>query len=325
MLTATGVNRFGEMLAFVRVVEDGSFSAAARNLSLTPSAISKLVARIEDRLGVLLFRRTHRAVVVTVEGEAFYRAARVAIEAVEATDAAVFAGSAGADTLRVRSMPIFATTALAPRIPAFCARHPALRLEIQLRIDPGNPLDDGMDVAIHVGQLRDSSLVARRFSSTRWIICAAPAYIARHGEPGHPTELGRHRCLNFIPSIAASAWRYRQGQRAAVPLPVDATVLANQASMLRELARTGLGIVRLTELQIAEDLANGSLVELFPRHQCLEEDPIVAVYQGRRHLSPRVRAFLEFLDGAFADPAPWTRWRRNREDAAPAVPAARTR
>ncbi len=306
------MNRYGEMLAFVRVVEDGSFSAAARNLALTPSAISKLVARIEDRLGVLLFRRTHRSVVVTAEGDAFYRAARAAIEAVEAADSAVFAGQAGADTLRVRSMPIFATAALAPRIPDFCARHPALRLEIQLRIDPGNPLDDGMDVAIHVGQLRDSSLVARRFSGTRWIVCAAPDYLARHGEPAHPSELGRHRCLNFIPGIAASTWRYRQGQRPDLELAVDATILTNQASMLRELARTGLGIVRLTELQIADDLANGSLVELFPRHQCLQEDPIYAVYQGRRHLSPRVRAFLEFLDRDFADPAPWTHWRRSR-------------
>ena len=306
------MNRFSEMLVSVRAVEDGSFSAAARNLALTPSAVSKLIARIEDRLGVLLFRRAHRAIALTPEGETFYTAALSAIEAVEAADMSVFHGRAAHDVLRVRSMPIFATAALAPHVPEFCRLHPTLRIEIQLRIDPGNLLDDGMDVAIHVGRLQDSSLVARRFSSTRWIICAAPNYIAAHGAPAHPDELAAHSCLNFIPTIEASTWTVRDGPRRSHPLTVASRVLTNQASMLIELARTGLGIVRLTELQIADDLESGRLVELFPEDQSPEEDPIWAVYQSRRHLSPRVRAFLDFLDGAFADPPPWTRWRRSR-------------
>jgi DNA-binding transcriptional LysR family regulator len=144
-----------------------------------------------------------------------------------------------------------------------------------------------MDVAIQVGQLKDSSLVARRFASTRWIICAAPAYLAEHGKPESPDELPRHTCLNFISGIAASTWLVRDSK----PIKVASRVVANQASMLMELARTGLGIVRLTELQVADDLAAGRLVELFPEHQCLEEDPIFAVYESRRHLSARVRTF----------------------------------
>lgn len=303
------MNRFSEMLVFVRAVEDGGFSAAARNLALTPSAVSKLVARIEDRLGVLLFRRAHRKTILTPEGETFYKAALAAIEAVEAADLSVFSGRAAHDTLRVRSMPIFATAALAPHIPAFCRLHPTLRVEIQLRIDPGRLLEDGMDVAIHVGSLQDSSLVARRFASTRWIVCASPGYIAAHGEPAHPSELAKHTCLNFLPSMEASTWTVRGDARPSRPLRIESRVLSNQASMLIELARADLGIVRLAELQVSDDLAAGRLVELFPAHQSHEEDPIWAVYQSRRHLSPRVRAFLDFLDVAFSDPLPWTHWR----------------
>ena len=303
------MNRFSEMCVFVRAVEDGSFSAAARNLSLTPSAVSKLVARIEDRLGVLLFRRANRAVALTPEGETFYKAALAAIEAVEAADAAVFAGQASQETLRVRCMPIFATDALASRLPAFCARNPGIRVEIHLRIDPGHLLEDGMDVAIHVGHMKDSSLMARRFSSTRWIVCASKDYIAQHGAPVRPDDLPDHRCLNFLPSIAASTWTVRGADMPSAPLAIRSTVLSNQASMLIALARTGLGIVRLTELQVAGDLSRGDLIELFPEHQSHEEDPILAVYQSRRHLSSRVRAFLEFLDGAFPNPPPWTHWR----------------
>lgn len=302
------MNRYAEMQVFVRAAEDGSFSAAARNLALTPSAVSKLVARMEDRLGVLLFRRSHRSIDLTVEGEAFYHAAQAAIEAVETADAAV-SDTAAQQTLRIRSMPIFGQMVLAEKAADFCRQHPNLGVEIQLRIDPTHLLDDGMDVAIHVGHLKDSSLVATRFTSTRWIICAAPAYLEKHGAPSHPDDLVHHTCLNFISSIAASIWAVRSSDDPSRPLPVKSRIQSNQASVLIELARAGLGIVRLIEVQVADDLAQGRLVELFPEHQCHEEDPIVAVYQSRRHLSSRVRTFVDFLRTSFPDPPPWQHWR----------------
>jgi DNA-binding transcriptional LysR family regulator len=166
-----------------------------------------------------------------------------------------------------------------------------------------------MDVAIHVGHLKDSSLIAMPFSSTRWIICAAPSYIARHGEPAHPNELAQHTCLNFISSIAASTWMIRSGDDPAMSLSINSRILSNQASVLIEFARAGLGVARLIEVQVADDLAQGRLVELFPEHQCHDEDPIVAVYQSRRHLSNRVRVFIDFLKTSFADPPPWQHWR----------------
>jgi DNA-binding transcriptional LysR family regulator len=304
------VSRYAEMQVFVRAAEDGNFSAAARNLALTPSAVSKLISRMEDRLGVLLFRRAHRSIVMTPEGEVFYQAALAAIEAVEAADAMVFNGTVGHETLRVRSMPIFGQTILVPKIPEFCRQYPHLQLELQLRIDPGPLLDEGTDVTIHVGHLKDSSLVATRFTSTRWIICASPAYLAEHGAPSHPGELARHTCLNFVSSIAASTWTIRGASGQSEPLSIKSRILANQASVLIEFARAGLGIARLVEVQIADDLAQGRLIELFPEHQCPEEHPIFAVYQSRRHLSNRVRVFLDFLRTALPDPPPWRYWRK---------------
>ena len=303
------MDRYAEMQVFVRAAEDCSFSAAARNLALTPSAVSKLIARLEDRLGVLLFRRSHKTIQLTQEGQAFYHASQIAIEAVETAESAVFSGTASQQTLRIRSMPIFGQTVLAAKVAEFCRQHINLTVEMQLRIDPTHLLDDGMDVAIHVGHLKDSSLIAMPFSSTRWIICAAPAYIARHGEPTHPDELTHHTCLNFISSIAASTWMIRSGDDPSKPLPINSRLLSNQASVLIEFARAGLGVARLIEVQVADDLAQGRLVELFPEHQCHDEDPIVAVYQSRRHLSNRVRVFIDFLKTSFADPPPWQHWR----------------
>ena len=308
------MSRYMDMQVFVRAAEDGSFFAAARNLALTPSAVSKLIARIEDRLGVLLFRRTHRVIQLTQEGEAFYQAAQMAIEAIETADAAVFSGVAAQQTLRIRSIPIFGQTVLAEKVAQFCAQHPNLNVEVQLRIDATHLLDDGMDVAIHVSHLKDSSLIAMPFSSTRWIICASPAYLAKHGTPLHPDDLAHHVCVNFISSIAASNWTVHSGDDPTKPLVIKSRILSNQASVLIEFARAGLGIARLIEVQVADDLAQGRLVELFLEHQCHEEDPILAVYQSRRHLSSRVRAFIGFLRTAFADPPPWRHWRHVAKD-----------
>ena len=303
------MDRYGEMLVFVRAVEDGGFSAAGRSLSLTPSAVSKLIARLENRLGVLLFRRSHRMMELTSEGEAFYTAALRAIDAVDATEAAVFLGRAARDTLRVRSMPTFAASQLAPLVPAFCRMHPALRLELQLRIEPGHILDKGMDVAIHVGRLPDSSLVAHNFTSTRWIICAAPAYLAERGVPRAPRDLEQHNCLNFVPSMPASMWTVRGVGRASRRIKINSSIVTNQGQMLLELARVGMGIVRLAEFHVVDDLISGRLVPLFPDQQSVDEDPIYAVYQGKRHLSQRIRVFLDFLDASFSKAPAWRRWR----------------
>jgi DNA-binding transcriptional LysR family regulator len=300
------MDRYGEMLVFIRAVEDGSFSAAGRNLALTPSTVSKLVARIEERLGVMLFQRSRRSPTLTADGEAYYAAALRAVEAVQEAETLLQRRNSLDDILRVRSMPTFAISQLARHIPAFRARYPRLRLDIQLSLEHRNLLEGGIDIAIHVGSLPDSSLVAHRFTSTRWMICAAPAYLQQHGTPRSPDELGTHACLNFTPSQTASQWLVRGHGDRPRKIRVQGDILTNQGQMLLEIARAGGGIVRLAEFHIHDDLKAGRLVPLFPAHQFFEDDPIYAVYEGRRHLSHRVRAFIDFLDATFPDhPPPW--------------------
>ncbi|MGZ6212416.1 MAG: LysR family transcriptional regulator [Candidatus Binataceae bacterium] len=304
------MDRYSELLVFTRAVAEGDFSAAARSLALTPSAVSKLVSRLENRLGVRLFSRSSRRMALTPEGEKFYSAALRAIDAVEEADTVVAPNNLHGDTLRIRSAPTFAASQLAPLIPTFRKQHPSLRIEVHLRMEAGNPLEGGMDVAIYVGHLADSSLVARPFARTRWIICASPRYLAVHGTPRTPADLARHECLNFLPSMAASVWAVRGARPASRPFKISGSIVANQGQMLLELALADLGVVRLAEYHVKQSLIEGRLVELFPKHQSLEMDPIYAIYEGRRNLSPRLRVFLDFLDASFASDLPPSRGRK---------------
>lgn len=294
------MDRLGEMQVFVRAVEDGSFSAAGRSLSLTPSAVSKLIARLENRLGVVLFNRSLRSLALTPEGEAFYPAARQAIEAVEEAESVAFSGSQVRDVLRVRSIPTFAVHLLAPLLPAFRRQHPALRLEFILSNEPGNLLEGGVDVAINIGDLPDSSLIVRRVLDMRWIICAAPSYLAERGIPANAAALAEHECLNFNKRMPWSTWTFRDDDRSIRRIQASGSVTANQGQMLMAMARAGVGIARLADFQVTRDLASGRLVQLFPEQEHKMEDTIYAVYQSRRHLSHRLRVFLDFLDNAFA-------------------------
>ena len=288
------------MAIFVRVVEDGDFSAAARTLSLTPSTVSKSIARLEDQLGRRLLHRSSRAMRLTPEGQHFLEAAHRVLDAMEEAKAVGSAVPSG--TLRIRSVPTFARYQLAPLVPAFRRLYPKLRIEFLLSNERPGWLDDGADVAIASGDLPSSSLIVRRIASSRWIICAAPSYLAEHGIPSSPAELGQHECLNFSMPTKWNRWSIaEQPKLSGTP---DGSIVANQGDMLLALALAGAGIVRLAEFHISDDLRAGRLVALFPEHQDRVEEPIYVLYQDRRNLSPRIRVFLDFLERAFAHP-PW--------------------
>ncbi|ONG53781.1 hypothetical protein BKE38_11485 [Pseudoroseomonas deserti] len=294
------MDRLAEMRVFVRAVEDGGFSAAGRALSLTPSAVSKLVARLENRLGVVLFNRSLRSLALTPEGEAFYPAALQALAAVEEAEARAQGGRLTGEVLRIRSVPTFAIHLLAPLVPEFRRQHPGLRLEFVLGNEPGNLLEGGVDLAISIGELPDSSLVARRVTTMRWIICASPRYLAEHGTPKTPAELAEHECLNFNKRMPWSTWSFRGADHSVSRIPARGGVTANQGQMLMALAVAGVGIARLADFQIREALSEGKLVRLFPEQEPRMEEAIYAVHQGRRHPSPRLRFFLDFLEEEFS-------------------------
>jgi len=300
------MDRLNELTVFVRAVEEGGFSAAGRSLGLTPSAVSKLIGRLEERLGTALFTRTLRDTVLTAEGEMLYANARKAIEAVEEAEASVASSRAVSGTLRVRSIPTFGTHQLAPLVPAFKAQYPNLHVEFVLTMQPGNLLDGGVDVAIQIGPLTDSSLVARRITGTRWLICASPAYLSKHGVPRTPADLVDHQCLNFPAGSPGNIWRGIDGDGSVQPFKITPTITANTGQMLLSMALAGVGVVRLAEFHVASDLRSGRLIELLSPYNDAAEEPIHAVYSSRRLLSQRIRAFLDFLDEHFAQsPPPW--------------------
>lgn len=296
------MDRFGEMLVFVQIVESGGFSSAARALSLTPSAVSKLVSRIEDRAGTRLFHRTSRSVALTSEGKAFHAAAIRALDAIEEAEAVSDAKLQG--TLRVRSIPTFAKYQIVPLLPQFRDRHPNLRIEFHLDNESINPLDGGIDVAIVSGPVTDSAFVARRIAKTRWMICASPSYIEARGHPQTLADLDGHDCLGFTMNTPWNLW-LRPGSCGIESVRVHDVMASNQGEMLLTMAKAGLGILRTAEYAIAGDLRAGTLVDLFPEGATLNEEPIYIVFRSHKHLSARTRAFVDFMVEAFHSGEPW--------------------
>jgi DNA-binding transcriptional LysR family regulator len=290
-----------DLSIFVRVVEDGDFSAASRSLLLTPSTVSKSISRLEDDLGCRLLQRSSRTMRLTPEGTNFLRAAHRVLEAMEEAKAAASRVPTG--LLRIRCVPTFARYQLAPLIPAFCRLHPKLQVEFSLSNERVGTLDDGADVAIVSGALPSSGLVVKRIATSRWIICASPSYLKERGKPRSLADLSQHDCLNFSMPTRWNQWS-SAGAETRGSRNTGSKILANQGDMLLALALAGAGIVRLAEFHISEDLRAAKLVALFPDDPDGHEESIFVLYENRRNLSPRIRAFLDFIESAFAEP-PW--------------------
>ncbi|GEO18260.1 substrate binding domain-containing protein [Microvirga aerophila] len=210
-------------------------------------------------------------------------------------------------TLRIHSLPAFARYQLAPRMPAFLARYPDLHVEFLLSNETPNFIEQKIDISIQSGALVDSALIGRKLGTSRWVICAAPSYLAAHGTPVTPADLKDHNCLNFTPEIPFREWPVIDGEtRNTTRITVSGNISSNHGEMLLDLARLGIGIVRLAEFHIGDDLRKGSLVPLLREYQNDEEEPIHALYLHRRLTHIRVRTFLDFLEESFGkEQAPW--------------------
>ncbi len=292
-------DRIRELAFFLRVTEVESFSAAARSLDLDPSTISKVIQRLENRLGVRLFHRTSRVLQLTQEGEQFLAAAQKVMAALEEAEASIGpAATEATGVLRLSSTPAFARRRLAPLMPEFLERHPQLRVEFVLAATPPDLFEQQIDISFQSGNIPDSTLVARRITTARWQLCAAPAYLARAGTPAQPDDLLQHRCLNFLPGSYRSRWPLRGRAAGAAEAKLQtieprAVLAANNGDMLCALVLAGMGLARLADYHIATELEQGQLVTVLDDFE-LEREPIYAVYASRRHLSARVRAFLDF-------------------------------
>ncbi|MFH0131712.1 LysR substrate-binding domain-containing protein [Variovorax sp. VaC1] len=289
------VNRSGEMEAFVQVVESGGFSAAARQLGMTPSAVSKLVARLELRLGIQLVHRSTRKLQLTPEGTQFYeRSTRVLADMDEAERCAA-AGAAPRGRVSINASVSFGQHKLVPLVPRLLEMHPEITLDIALTDRIVDLMDERADIAIRWGQLPSSDLVARRLGETSQAIVAAPAYLAKYGTPRTPQELEAHNRLGWTYRRNAPDWPLRIDGR-MIALPVVGPVRAADGETLRHLAIAGAGVARLSLYHVQHDIDAGRLVPLLEEFNPGEIEPIHAVYIGKAGTLPaRVRAVLDFL------------------------------
>lgn len=298
------MDNYSQLLAFLGSAEHGNFSAAARACGMTPSAISKLVSRLEDRLKVRLFQRGTRSLTLTEEGAAYLVSARAVNNAMAEADSLAEAfPTRVSGTLRVHTMTTFAKHQIIPWLPEFLAAYPGLTVDIQVGAQFSDQFDQGLDVAIHSGVLPDSSRIARRIGQSRWIICASPEYLARRGTPQHPVQLLDHTCFSFGFSSVWNTWGFVvEGQAVTVPVVPKATFA--QGDLLRDLALSGAGIVRLAQFHIGQDIQEGRLVPLLEAYAQDSVEPIYMIYTNRKHLSPRIRVFRDFLEQQLAS-SPW--------------------
>lgn len=291
-----------DVRAFVTVVEHQSFTAAAHALDITPSAVSKLVSRLEERLGVRLLHRTTRRLALSAEGELYFTRSRQLLADIEELEAEV-ARSCGSPRGRLRiNTSAFGTHQLVPALPDFLARYPDVGVELSLTDRVVDLIEQRADVSIRVGQLADTALVARKIADTARVICAAPSYLKRHGCPRTPADLAKHTCIPVVMGEAAH-WPFRT-RRGIEHVAVAPRVMTDSGEAALRLSLEGAGIVRLSDILVGEPIRRGLLVPLLVDVHHAEVLPVSALYVAGRDRLPKVRVFLDFLTERFAS-APW--------------------
>ena len=299
-----------EMEAFVRAVELGGFSAAARDLKLTPSALSKIVTRLEGLLGVRLLKRTTRKLTTTAEGALFLvRCRRILAEFEDAELEVGRSREKPRGRLLVHAGVGFSTNRLEPAMAQFVSRYPEVQVELIVEDRDLDVVRNGIDISVRPGAPLDQSLVARKLGEFERVVCASPAYLRRHGVPRSPDDLARHSCIIIASLPGRSQWPFQTPAGRQV-FEVKPHLCANSADSVRRFALMGLGVVRLNDFIVDEDLKAGRLVPLLEDYYYPERVPMHALYPQDRHRLPRVAAMLDFL-GEIFHPAQWRSQRKS--------------
>ncbi len=292
------------MEVFVRVVQSGSFSEAARALNLTPSAVSKQVSRLEDRLGARLINRTTRRLGLTEEGQAFFeRAQRILADVSEAEQAVTQLHGAPRGTLKLNAPVVFGRMHIAPLLPDFIAQYPEMRVDFTVNDRYVDLLEEGLDLVIRIGELKDSSLIARRLAANRRLLVATEDYLAKHGTPEKPSDLLKHNCLVYLYRQQRNNWQF-DGPNGPETVEVRGNLEANNAEVILELARAGHGIALMPTWLVGECLRKGYMKQILKGYQA-SDSQIYAVYPPGRHLSPKVRSFVDHLVQHFKTDPLW--------------------
>jgi len=290
------MNDLSHMQLFVRIVEEGSFSAAARYLGITPSAVSRQVSRLESELGGRLFQRTTRRQNLTEAGETYFQYAYRIVEDLEAARLAVTRlTDTPSGTLHVTVEADFALAFIAPILPKFLNRYPEVHVRLHMSAGLLDLVHEGIDVAIRVGHLDDSSLVARKLSMSHSLVCASPAYLAHHGTPTHPSDLSSHSCLSFRTRPGKNQWTF-ESPDGVIDVPISGRLNVNGLVFLRNAARDGLGIIMIPTWMMNDEHNSGQLISILEDFPVMPPStPIHAVFAHNRQLAPKIRAFVDFL------------------------------
>lgn len=300
------MDRIGDISLFLRVLDTGSISAAARSLDLSVAVASQRLQRLERELGVRLLHRTTRRLHATPEGVVLAEQGRALVQDLEALGSSLRQAGAGiSGTLRVTTSASFGRQYISPLLPEFLALYPGVSLSISLTDHVLDLVSAGFDLAIRIGALEDSALVARRLADNHRLLCASPDYLRRHGTPRTPHDLAHHECLVLVGSQGRQdVWRLGDGAGGEVAVRVRGRVEANTGELLSDAAIAGFGIALHSTWHVCDDLRAGRLVPVLPDYP-LAATGIHAVMPQRRLVPPRVRAFVDFLAERFGEHPPW--------------------
>ena len=298
------MDKLNSIRAFTKVVQHSSFAAAARDLRLSRSAVSKHVIELEQELGGQLLSRTTRSVTATENGQAYYERCLAILSDLEEADLSATRLQAEVrGLLRINAPMSFGTLHLARAVADFMEKYPDLRIQLLLSDQQVDPVQEGFDVTLRIADLPSSSMIARRIAPARRAICASPSYLARHGTPKHPDDLRGHACLTYGHLATGNQWKLT-GPDGDHWIAIPWTLCTNNAEVLRDAAVQGRGIALLPTFIAGADFQQGCLATILPGYQA-PEISIYAIYPETRHLSLKVRVFIDFLVERFGGRPYW--------------------
>lgn len=291
------------MKVFCSVVENDSLAGASRTLNVSPSVVSKQLSGLEDRLGVRLLNRTTRRVSLTEVGSAYYeRCKRILADVDEAEIAVSQAHSAPRGLLKLTAPTTFAHRHVAPHLPEFLDRYPEVEVQLMVNDRVVDLVDEGIDLAIRIAQLKDSSLIARKLAVNHRMLVASPDYLKKWGQPATPDQLSDHSLITYAPGNPINDWHFMVDNQQKV-LRAKGTLAMNNGDSVLQTVLAGGGLAMLAAFMAGEHVKSGKLVTLLEEY-VREDVPIYAVYPSGRHLSPKVRAFVDFLVDLY-NPTPY--------------------
>ena len=298
------MDRYSGMAVFVKVVETSSFAATARHLGMSPAMVSRHIQLLEERLGARLLNRTTRRVSPTEVGQIYHeRCLRILSELEEADRAASELQSVPRGRLRVTAPMTFGIRHLAPMMADYLRIYPEVAIDLSLDDRCVDLLEEGFDLAIRVGTLADSSLIARRLTLAEMVLCASPDYLKQHGVPKTPRDLEHHNCLAYAFSHSRTEWRFIGPGGTEETIPVSGRFVANNGDALRIIAREAIGVTVAPRFVVEEEMKAGHLVRLLPEYRTAAF-PVHAVYPHSRYLSAKARTFVDFLVSSFSRSSP---------------------